>query len=297
MKQKSLPIIFFGTDEHSLIALEALFNSQFNIASVITKPDAKSGRGHKITQPPVKKFAISKQIPVWQPSNVDEIAQKIKKIQPVVGVLVAYGKIIPEHIIDLFEPGIINVHPSILPRWRGPSPIEATISHQDKQAGVTIMKLDSQMDSGPIYSQTTIDLRGDETKPELYQTLFKLGSQMLIEDLPKIISGDLQPTDQDDSQATYCQLLSKKDSFIQPEKITASATEAQIRAHLDFPRTRINFKGIDLIITQAHVSDTPEPDSSIKCADGRFLTIDQIIAPSGKTMSFSDFLRGYKPKR
>ena len=116
------PIIFFGTEAYSLIALKALYEAGFPIRAVITKPDMRSGRGHKLTEPPVKTFARQHDILVWQPNKLRDLTPDITALQPVAGVLVAYGKIIPQSIIDLFTPGIINLHPSLLPKWRGPSP-------------------------------------------------------------------------------------------------------------------------------------------------------------------------------
>ena len=168
MPAKSPKIAFFGTEDYSLDVLRALVDNNFSIACVITKPDSKRGRGHKLVEPPVKAFAKEHHIPVLQPQKVNEIAGYIKDLQPITGVLVAYGKIIPQSIIDLFYPGIINVHPSLLPKYRGPSPIESAIINRDNETGVSIMKLDAQMDAGPIYTQIHKKLSGAETKPQLY---------------------------------------------------------------------------------------------------------------------------------
>ena len=292
MTPTSPTIVFFGTEWYSLIALKALVEADFNVAAVITKPDTRSGRGHKLTFPPVKVYAQEHGITVWQPLKLSEIAEDIAKLQPVFGVLVAYGKIIPQSIIDLFDPGIINLHPSLLPRWRGPSPIEAAIAHQNDQTGLSIMKLSAAMDAGPVYAQCTRSLDGHETKPELYQELFTNGSQFLVEQLPHIISGELQPVAQNDAKATYCSLLSKADSLIDPTELTAAAADAHVRAHLGFPRTRINLLGENRIVTATHVATQPETDLDVQCADGQWLIIDQLIAPSGKTLSAADFLRG-----
>jgi len=237
MTKTSPKIVFFGTENYSLITLEALVEEGFNVVCVITKPDTKRGRGHKLTEPPVKTFAKSHNIPVLQPSKVSEITDYIKQLQPVTGVLVAYGKIIPQSIIDLFTPGIINVHPSLLPKYRGPSPIESAIANRDTETGVSIMQLDSKMDAGPIYTQTRQSLTGKETKFELYDKLFHEGTSLLIKNLPNIINGSLQPTPQDDSQASYCQLLNKDDSWLDTERMTAAEAEAHVRAHLGFPRS------------------------------------------------------------
>ena len=285
-------IIFFGTEEHSLGTLKAMVEHGTEIAAVITKPDALKGRGHKLTQPPVKEFATAHNIPVWQPNKLIDIVDDIRQLQPVAGVLVAYGKIIPQRVIDLFNPGIINLHPSLLPKWRGPSPIEATIANQDTETGISIMQLEAGMDSGPVYIQKTIPLSDNESKLDLYNSLFSLGNQTLINSLPDILSGKLMPTPQDDQQATYCSLLSKEMSQLNPETMTAAEANAHVRAYLGFPRSRLQFNDNDLIITQAHASTMSEHNLSVKFKDGQFLTVDELIAPSGKTMAAKAYLNG-----
>ena len=293
MTRKSPTIIFFGTEDYSLSTLQALVEAGFSVAAVVTKPDSKRGRGQHRTEPPVKTYAREHDIPVWQPDTLRDIADNIRALQPVAGVLVAYGKIIPQSIIDLFTPGIINLHPSLLPRWRGPSPIEAAISHRDSKTGVSIMQLEAGMDSGPVYAQQTISLDGTETKPQLYEQLFSLGNDMMVRILPAILSGELQPTPQDESQASYCSLLSKDDSLLDPTAMTALEADAHIRAHLGFPRSRITLGEHTLIVTRAHVSHNKTAALSVQFKDGAYLSIDELIAPSGKTMTTEAYLRGY----
>lgn len=287
-------LVFFGTEDFSLTALRALVEADYHISAVITKPDTPRGRGHVLTPPSVKIYAEQHDIPVWQPTNLNDIADDLRSLQPVTGVLVSYGRIIPQSIIDLFTPGIINVHPSLLPLYRGPSPIEAAIANRDQQTGVSIMQLVAAMDAGPVYSQVAHQLDGSETQPTAYDTLGALGAQLLVDALPAIISGELQPTPQDDSRATYCQLLSKDQSWIDPSAQTASEAEAMIRAHLTFPRTRFRYDDAVLIVTEAHVADTATSPLDITFYDGSILSIDRLIAPSGKQMSAPDYLRGRK---
>ncbi len=292
------PIVFFGTEDFSLYSLRALVEAGFNIVAVITKPDSRRGRSNKLIQPAVKQFASQHHIPVWQPNRLKDIINDIKNITPQpIGVLVSYGKIIPQTIIDLFHPGIINVHPSLLPKYRGPSPIESAIANRDKITGVTIMQLEQAMDAGPIYYQEAYPLDFTETQPELYQTLGQLGAQLLMQKLPDIISGILQPTPQDGSRTTYCSLLSKDDSRLDPQQLTADQVEAKIRAHLTYPRSRLKIGQYDLIITKACITQKPETPLDIKCTDGKYLSINELIAPSGKTISAEAFLRGYPLQR
>lgn len=295
MPKTSKTIIFFGTEDFSLATLQSLIESGYNVAAVVTKPDSKRGRGQILTMPSVKKFAIQHNITVWQPSKITDINESIKSLgNNTMGVLVSFGKIIPKSTIDLFEPGIINVHPSLLPKYRGPSPIEAAIKNGDQQTGVSIMQLSADMDAGPIYSQVTYQLTGNETRPELYETLFKAGTKELINILPLIIDGSLIPKPQDGANASYCNLFTKEDAWLTPNEVTATQAEQLIRAHLGFPKTKLNIStNITIIITKAHISDRQEDQLDILCQDGNFLSIDELVAPSGRTMSAKDFLNGY----
>ena len=293
---KTLPkIVFFGTESYSLITLKALLESNFNVICVVTKPDTKRGRGHKLVEPPVKTFAKSHNIPVLQPNKVGEITDYIKQVQPVTGILVAYGKIIPQSVIDLFTPGIINVHPSLLPKYRGPSPIESAIANQDTETGVSIMRLDDKMDAGPVYAQTRQALTGRETKPELYNQLFHDGSALLTKTLPGIVGGSLQAVPQNHSAATYCQLLNKDISHLDPETMTAAEADAHVRAYLGFPRSRLKINNAELIITKAHANTSSLSPIDVQCADGNWLVIDELISPtSGKKMTAEAFLCGHQ---
>ena len=294
MKNTLKIIIFFGTDSESLIALQALYSSGYNIAAVVTKPDSKQGRGQKLTASCVKNFAIEHNITVWQPQKVSDINKNFLGLdQPVAGVLVSYGKIIPQSTIILFKPGIINVHPSLLPTYRGPSPIESAIANGDSVTGVSIMKLSAGIDNGPVYKQVIHELNGQESRPELYETLFKAGTDTLLSLLPSILNDLIQATPQDETKATYCNLFTKDDSWIKPNEISSKQAEQLVRAHLDFPKTKIEVLGHIITITKAHVSIENKSPLDILCNDNNYLSIDEIVAPSGRTMSAKDFLNGY----
>ena len=293
MKNTSKTIIFFGTDDFSLTALQGLIDADYNIAAVVTKPDSKSGRGQILTTPSVKKLALKHNIPVWQPTKIVDINNEIskQKSKPT-GVLVSFGKIIPQSTIDLFEPGIINVHPSLLPLYRGPSPIESAIKNGDSQTGISIMQLSYKMDAGPIYRQDIYELNGHETRPELYQKMSQLGTKILLDILPSIIDDSLQPTPQNNN-ATYCNLISKDESWLKVTEITAVEAERTIRAHLGFPKTKLKIFDYIVIITKAHASNAQQSKLDILCSDGKYLSIDELVAPSGRRMSSKDFINGY----
>jgi len=296
MTHTSKTIVFFGTDEFSAASLRELIAKGFTIGAVVTKPDSRKGRGRELAKPIVKEIAEANNIPVWQPLDIRAIAPHVEKLNDPIGVLVSFGKIIPQSVIDLFTPGIVNVHPSLLPLYRGPSPIESAILHGDTETGVTIMQLSAAMDAGPIYSQITVPLIDVETAPDLEIQLAELGAQELSLTLPAIINGTVQPTTQNDDVATYCQLLNKDDGILDATKFTAEQAERRVRAFLAFPKTKTTVAGQSIVITKAHVTNISSSPLDIECADGRFLSVDELIGPSGKAMDAKAFLNGYVAK-
>lgn len=288
------PIVFFGTEAHSTMVLRTLVEAGYPIVAVVTKPDSQKGRGQQLMAPEIKTYALSHNIPVWQPAKLAEIEPNVGQLDNPIGVLVSFGKIIPQSILNLFTPGIINVHPSLLPLYRGPSPIESAIANRDSKTGVSIMLLEAKMDAGPVYLQVPYALDHTETKPELYDTLFTLGANLLVQKLPAIANGELLPEAQDESKASYCHILTKDMGTLDLSALTPGDAEARIRAHLGFPRSRVSIGPYTVIITKAHGVMTKNTPLDLKCANGAFLAIDELVAPSGKTMTASEFLRGYK---
>jgi len=293
MTPTSETIIFFGTEEFSLTVLEGLIEAGYSIAAVVTKPDSKKGRGRQLVMPSVKVLAQKHDITVWQPVKVAEINESVKTLGAVTGVLVSYGKIIPKSTIDLFTPGIINVHPSLLPKYRGPSPIESAIKNGDTKTGVSIMQLTAAMDAGPVYATSEHVLEGAETRADLYRLLAVEGTDLLLETLPAIMKGTLAPLPQNEAEATYCKLLQKQDSELDLSTLTAQEAERRVRAYLGFPKSKTVINGNLIIVTKAHVSSEQKTPLDLLCRDGAFLTVDELIAPSGRYMSGDAFLRGY----
>lgn len=305
MTNTSKPILFFGTEDFSALFLQALIAEGYDIRAVITKPDSRKGRGQQIVEPQVKTIAIEAGIAVWQPRKLSEIAGDIQALGDVAGVLVAYGKIIPESIIQLFTPGIINVHPSLLPKYRGPSPIEAAILHGDRETGVSIMQLAKAMDAGPVYSQITVPLTGTESKTELYTRLGEHAKTQLLEVLPAILSGDLQPTPQNEAEASYCHMIQKSDGELDWYK-PAEQLEREIRAYAGWPRSFAMLAGMTVYITSARAiqrDETAEPGVIIADKKQLFIGTDtgwlEVLAlqPQGKKeMPVQAFLAGYHDK-
>ena len=292
---KKTPIIFFGTEDFSAVSLQKLINEGFEIGGIITKPDSRKGRGQKLQTPKVKQIGEKFNIPVLQPQKISEITDFVKKFEKPAGILVSFGRIIPQEIIDLFTPAIVNVHPSLLPKYRGPSPIESAILNGDEKTGVSLMKLSKEMDAGDVYSQEEIKLSKTETASGLYKTCGEIGAEMLVRDLPKIISGEIKGQKQDDSQAEYCQLLKKSDALLSQDKQTAEQAEQQIRAFEIFPKSKIKL-GEHLIIVKSAKVVSSNPENSpltLKFAEGTFLKIERLITPNGKETTAESFENGY----
>jgi methionyl-tRNA formyltransferase len=287
------PLVFFGTEEFSLPSLQALIDERWPIKLVITKPDSRRGRGLALRPPAIKILAEANGIPVLQPTGLTDIKDRLQAAGAELAVLVAYGKIIPQEIIDIFPSGIINVHPSLLPKYRGPAPIEAAILNGDEITGVSLMRLSARMDAGPIYIQEKIGLNGSETRPELYEHLAKIGAALLIKKLGAIADGSLEGREQDESLATYTELLKKEDGLTDFSE-TSQELERKVRAYAGFPKVRGSIFGKEIVITKSKPAEN-ETDGGlvVKTAEG-WLEIQELIAPSGKKVSGAEFVRGYK---
>lgn len=291
----SYKLVFFGTEDFSLPSLRILVEHGFSVVAVVTKPDTPRGRSKQLVAPVVKSYAESQGIPVFQPQKLADIHDELVGMSADAAVLVSFGKILPERTLDVFAPiGVINVHPSLLPRYRGPAPIEAAILHGDETTAISIMRLTTGMDEGPVFAQKTIALTGTETKPVLTASLAHAGAAYLAETLPAILSGELQPIPQQTDGVSYTTLISKDDGLLDPTTDDAYAIERKVRAYLGFPKTRLTLRDIDVIVTSAKVVDTIESAPLvIPCASGTYLSVEELIAPSGKTMSGGAFQRGY----
>ena len=294
----SRKIIFFGNerlvsglDHTETPVLKSLIDAGYDIKAVVANDAGTKSRKQKVLE--VAELAVANNIPVHTPHRPMDIYDELASYGADAGVLVAYGRIVPQKLIDLFPFGIINIHPSLLPKYRGPSPIESAIANGDESTGVSIMALSKEMDAGPVYHQVEYNLPLYETAPHLSQKLAGLAASELIATLPKIFDGSLTPVAQDESQATYCQLISKDDARLKPETQTAEQAERLVRAYKAYPRARLNAAGHEVIILEAHTTIDQVTALDVPFKDGSYLAIDRLIAPSGKTMDASAFIKGY----
>jgi methionyl-tRNA formyltransferase len=296
-------IVFFGNeqlvqglDKSTTPTFDGLVASQHQVVALVLPRQAKA-TSRKARPSVIAESAQSHNIEIIYAEEVD-LPQTLQKLAADIGVLVSYGKIVPQSVIDVFPNGIINIHPSLLPKYRGPTPLETAILNGDSETGVSLMSLSAKMDAGPIYAQAKIALSPSETKLTLYEKAISAGSQLLLANIDYILNGKLKPTAQDDAQATFTNLLTKADGQLDPSALTATDCERRIRAYLGFPKTRLNLLGQDIIITKAQVLDQFNGDDwndVIKCANDTYLQIKEVISPnSGKTMPTADYLRGLR---
>ena len=237
------------------------------------------------------------------PDNLIEIKTQLKSFGAVAGILAAYGKMVPDEIIDIFPRGVVNIHPSLLPLHRGSTPIESVILDGSNETGVSLMQLVKAMDGGPVYAQESLKLAGKETKQELSDKLANMGAKMLIKHLPAILAKKLKPTPQNDDNATYDQLITKLNGAIDWNQ-RAEQIERQIRAYAGWPGPRSEILGKDVIIVQAEVTDkTGVPGEVLKidkqlvvCCGEKAIHILN-LRPAGKqNMTGQAFLAGYGKK-
>jgi methionyl-tRNA formyltransferase len=304
MKKTFEPIVFFGNERlatgftTNAPTLTGLLRADYTIAAVITNYEA--GKSRSIRELEVASIAEAHNIPLIVNEKPGDIIEQLRSYNATVGVLVAYGQIVPQRVIDVFPRGIINIHPSLLPLHRGPTPIESSILNGELKTGVSLMQLTKTMDAGPVYAQREITLNGTETKPALTKQLLEVGSAMLLEKLPIILSGSLLPIAQDDTAATYDQRISKEDGRIIWEK-SAQQLEREVRAFIEWPKSRVTFGDLQLVITKAHVLDTSgipgttaiiNKQPVVYCGK-QALAIDLLKPASKKEMTGEAFLAGY----
>lgn len=294
-------VVFFGNERlvsglahTNCPLLQGLIAHGYTVVAVVVNHHDTNSRTKR--QLEVAEIAAHHKIPVLSPNRLSDIEQELRDLRADCAVLSAYGRIIPQRIINVFSHlGIINIHPSLLPRHRGSTPIETTILAGDTEAGVSIMQLSAGMDDGPLYAQRSIHLTGYETKFELYEQLSTLGSDLLFSILPKIISGELMPSPQRTEDVSYTTMISKKDGCISPLIETAEEIERKVRAHLGFPKSKLRYRNSDVVITSCTVVGAAIKDElCVTCHNNSTLLIETLIAPNGKTMSGSAYLRGLR---
>lgn len=254
---KSLNIIFAGTPDFAARHLQALLNSQHNVIGVYTQPDRPAGRGKKLTASPVKELAIANNIPVFQPGSLrkEPAQQELAALNADIMVVVAYGLILPKVVLDTPRLGCINVHGSILPRWRGAAPIQRALWAGDKETGVTIMQMDVGLDTGDMLLKTYLPIEDNDTSASLYEKLAEQGPIALLQALEGLTNGTLAAEKQDEALANYAEKLSKEEARLDWNK-SAKQLWQEVRAFNPWPVSYFEHQGNTIKVWQAHVSET-----------------------------------------
>ncbi|MXY46979.1 MAG: methionyl-tRNA formyltransferase, partial [Chloroflexi bacterium] len=248
-----LRVIFMGTPEFAVPALDALLQLGCEITGVYTQPDRRSGRGRRLTAPPVKQAAIERGLSVFQPASLrrdTEARAQLAALQPDVIVVVAYGLFLPADTLAVSPLGALNLHPSLLPKYRGPSPVASAILNGDTTTGVTLMRLDEGMDSGPIIAQQDTHIGAEETTADLTPRLFEIGAQLLIECLPQWRDGAVTAKPHYEGDATITRLLTREDGVIDWTH-SADYIARQVRAYHPWPGSITRWNGRQLKVHQA----------------------------------------------
>ncbi|HET9913325.1 MAG TPA: methionyl-tRNA formyltransferase [Anaerolineales bacterium] len=293
-------VVFMGSPDFALPTLRALAG-QYELVGVVTQPDRASGRGRELKPPPVKLLAQELNAPIIQPEKLKqpEAMERLRAWNPDLIVVAAFGQILRKEVLELPRFGCINVHASLLPRWRGAAPINAAILHGDEETGITIMKMDVGLDTGPILSQRSIRLTRDDTAGSVTKLLSRLGADLLIETLPGYLSGEIQPVPQPEEGSTYAPMLKKEEGkldFTRP----AEELERRVRAFNPWPGAFMDFDGMLLKVHRAHV-ESGEAEAGQRLvyrdqpaigAGGGLLILDEVQPAGKKPMSGKSFLAG-----
>ncbi len=245
-------IVFLGTSDFALPALERLIAGEYEIAAVYTQPDRPAGRGRRERASPVKEAAQRHELPIYQPARLGapDVVAKLAALQPDVMVAAAYGQILRQPVLDLAPLGVLNIHPSLLPRYRGAAPVVAAMLNGDEETGVTVMRMVLALDEGPILSQRKVTIQAEDTAGSLTNRLAAEGADLLMETLPVYASGHLTPIAQDDSQASYVPMVKKEDGLID-WRLPASLIWRRVRAYNPWPSAYTHLDGSTLLIHEA----------------------------------------------
>ena len=314
-----LNIIFMGTPDFARESLEAIYNEGHNIIAIITNPDRPKGRGMKMIASPVKEFAIEKNIPVLQPEKISEIKNTLIQLNPDLFCVVAYGKILPKNILEIPKLGSINVHGSLLPKYRGAAPIQWAVLNGDKTTGVTTMYMDEGMDTGDIILKKEVEIGDNETTGELWEKLSKIGGELLVETVKQIESG-VAPREKQSENYSMAPMLNKEMSRIDWEEKSGNEIKNLVRglnpimgAYTTFNGKKIKIWKVEKIETVEFVEKYPEFKEHIERfrniiggtilysdikeglyvkAKDSIILIKEVQAENSKRMQIQDFLRG-----
>lgn len=285
-------VIFAGTPAFAVPSVQALLDDDaFRVELVITQPDKPVGRSQELTASPVKMLAEKKKIPIWQPQNIKK--EMTRHWSLVTGhcdflVLVAYGQLLSQEILDLPHIAPVNLHASLLPRWRGASPIQHAILAGDTESGVTVQRMIRALDAGPILGQHSVTLQERETATTLHDTLAAAGATLLVNTLKET----LQEGEQDVSLVTACGKLSREDGLVDPSAMTAIEIDRRVRALTPWPGVRATIRGHEVKVLETNLEPV-EHALSLECAGHSTLFVTKLQSPGGKPLMASEWVKGH----
>ncbi len=311
----AMRIVFMGTPEFAVPTLRRLIDDGHDIAGVFTQPDRPVGRGQTLAQSPVKMLALERGLPVYQPASISapDVVERLRTLAPDAGVIAAYGQILRQSVLDVPPLGVLNVHASLLPRWRGASPVTAAILAGDVRTGVTIMQVRRALDAGPMLGRVERRIQPDDTGGALTKRLAEAGASLLAELLPKVASGEIVPEEQDDALATYAGTVEKQDALIDWTRDDAETVSRKVRAYNPWPVAYSYLDGQPLRIlecralqhrsdkapgtifslTEADADPLPGAGFGVATAGGDIAAI-RIQGPGGRAMLAAEYLRGHR---
>lgn len=300
-------VVFFGTPRFAVPTLQQLLDSPHTVTGVVTQPDRPRGRGQKVTYAPVKTLALERGIPVFQPDRLKppEVAATLRGWRPDVGIVAAYGRIIPEPLLTIPRLGMINVHASLLPKYRGAAPVHRAVMNGDPETGVTIMRVVKELDAGPMFEKATRPIGADETSDVVEEALADIGAGLLIRVLDQIAEGTAHEEPQDDANATYAPRLTKEEGLID-WSTPSLAIHNRVRGLYPWPHAYTFLNGARLIVRRSHPEVTlteMTPGTIVRITgdaihvatgNGEQLAIVEVQPEGRRPMAVRDFAAGHR---
>ena len=303
----SLNLIFCGTPQFAVPTLEKLVDADFRVHLVVTQPDRPKGRGLELVASPVKQSALKLNLPITQPDRIktnDEFRAQLTALQPDAIIVVGYGRIIPQWMLDLPPLGNLNLHASLLPKYRGAAPIQWAIANGETVTGVTTMRIDAGLDTGDILQQQELAIAPNDTAETLAPRLAAIGANLMVETLRGLQAGSIRQHPQDNSKATLAPILKKEDGLVDFSR-SASDILNRIRGFQPWPGAYTKFRGKTLQIIHARPTIDAVPPTELRadsnrllvgCAHNTSLELLEVQLEGKKRTSAADFLRGYRPE-